>query len=376
MSLRTGQSTSSDPLQAVQELHRAIAQPDMALVLFFCSSRFELDELAIAINRHFGDRPVIGCTTAGEIGPAGCCEGSLSGASFSSASFVAGSAHIDGLKAVVPAQVETVTAELREQVGNGRGDSFALLLTDGLSGREESIAHSFQAALGDVPMVGASAGDDQRLVTTHVFADGAFRSDSAAFVVLRTSLPFKVFRSHHFVGGDEALVVTEADAERRIVSEINGLPAAAEYARAAGLGIADLNASLCVRTPMVVRIRGNDYVRAVGRVNADGSLQLFSAIEPGVVLHVAHSVGMTEIRRALFEELRQHVGEPSMVLGFNCIHCKLEAQIDEFHSAIETLFMDNHVIGFNSYGEQFMGIHVNQTLTGVAIGKTEVRCDA
>jgi hypothetical protein len=85
---------------------------------------------------------------------------------------------------------------------------------------------------------------------------------------------------------------------------------------------------------------------------------------------------MTEIRRALFEELRQHVGEPSMVLGFNCIHCKLEAQIDEFHSAIETLFMDNHVIGFNSYGEQFMGIHVNQTLTGVAIGKTEVRCDA
>jgi hypothetical protein len=27
------------------------------------------------------------------------------------------------------------------------------------------------------------------------------------------------------------------------------------------------------------------------------------------------------------------------------------------------------VIGFNSYGEQFNGMHINQTFTGVAIGR-------
>jgi hypothetical protein len=35
---------------------------------------------------------------------------------------------------------------------------------------------------------------------------------------------------------------------------------------------------------------------------------------------------------------------------------------------VATLFRENYVIGFNSYGEQYGGVHVNQTLTGIAIG--------
>jgi hypothetical protein len=31
--------------------------------------------------------------------------------------------------------------------------------------------------------------------------------------------------------------------------------------------------------------------------------------------------------------------------------------------------MANNAVGFSTYGEQFNGIHVNQTLTGVAIGR-------
>ena len=36
---------------------------------------------------------------------------------------------------------------------------------------------------------------------------------------------------------------------------------------------------------------------------------------------------------------------------------------------VEALVRENHVIGFSSYGEQYGGVHVNQTLTGVAIGQ-------
>jgi hypothetical protein len=43
---------------------------------------------------------------------------------------------------------------------------------------------------------------------------------------------------------------------------------------------------------------------------------------------------------------------------------------------VETIFRQNNLIGFNSYGEQFHGVHVNQTLTGIAIGATpKVRGD-
>ena len=33
------------------------------------------------------------------------------------------------------------------------------------------------------------------------------------------------------------------------------------------------------------------------------------------------------------------------------------------------LYRSNNVIGFQTYGEQYRSMHVNQTLTGVAIGK-------
>ncbi len=44
--IRTGQSCAVDARTAAREFHRAVAQPEMALVLFFCSPDFDLDELA------------------------------------------------------------------------------------------------------------------------------------------------------------------------------------------------------------------------------------------------------------------------------------------------------------------------------------------
>lgn len=36
--------------------------------------------------------------------------------------------------------------------------------------------------------------------------------------------------------------------------------------------------------------------------------------------------------------------------------------------ALNEILRENHVVGFTSYGEQYNAVHVNQTLTGVAIG--------
>lgn len=36
---------------------------------------------------------------------------------------------------------------------------------------------------------------------------------------------------------------------------------------------------------------------------------------------------------------------------------------------MEDLIKEYRVVGFNSFGEQYLGIHVNQTLTGIAIGE-------
>ncbi len=69
----------------------------MALVMFFCSPTYDLDVVAEEMNQRFNGVPIIGCTTAGEIGPLGCVDDSLSGASFSAGSFGAAVGGIERL---------------------------------------------------------------------------------------------------------------------------------------------------------------------------------------------------------------------------------------------------------------------------------------
>jgi hypothetical protein len=35
---------------------------------------------------------------------------------------------------------------------------------------------------------------------------------------------------------------------------------------------------------------------------------------------------------------------------------------------VSAVLRRNNAVGFNTYGEQFCGVHVNQTLTAVALG--------
>ena len=46
--IRMGQSCATDAREAAREFHAAVAQPDRALVMFFCSSEYDLDALAVA----------------------------------------------------------------------------------------------------------------------------------------------------------------------------------------------------------------------------------------------------------------------------------------------------------------------------------------
>lgn len=367
--MRSGHSLATDPQLAVAELHQAIAQPRLALVVFFCSSRFDLDALAREINSQFKGVVVIGCTTSGEIGPAGYRSGTLVGVSFPARSFTITTACIDGLADFDEVCARETTAALLHAVDGRTEQSFSLLLADGLCGHEERLTFLLQRALGDVAVVGGSAGDDERFAATHVFANGAFRGDRAVVASLTTALPFTVFRSSHFVAASGPLVVTEADPTRRIVREINGRPAVEEYARAAGFDRANLDAGRFASAPLVVRIDGSDYVRSIRQANPDGSLSLYCAIERGVVLRVGKGAGLVDSRQLLFDDIRQHIGKPQVILGFDCIHCQLESDRLDGKQAVGRMFADNRVIGFGTYGEQFAGVHVNQTFTGVAIGR-------
>ena len=371
--IRRAQSCATEARQAVHEFHAAVSQPDMALVVFFCSSEYDLDVLGAEMSRLFAGVHVVGCTTAGEIGPAGYRQHSLSGASFPAGSCVVVSGLLDRLGQFDIARGHDFAQNLLQQLESKAPDasadnSFALLLIDGLSVREEPVAHALQYALGKIALIGGSAGDDLKFTQTSVYSDGRFHSDSAVLILVRTTLPFSIFKTQHFVSTDERLVVTEADATGRIVKEINGLPAAAEYARLVGVAVHDLNPMRFAASPVVVMIDGTDYVRSIQKANADGSLTFFCAIEEGLVFRVAHGVDLLDNLEQTFGAIRAEIGLPQLVLGCDCILRNLEITQHDLKDRVGEVFRRNNTIGFSSYGEQFRGVHVNQTLTGIAIG--------
>lgn len=371
--IRKGSSFSKDARQAISEFYSQVFQPDMSLVLFFCSNEYDLEIMAAEIKNVFGKTNVVGCTTAGEIGLAGYSEHSISGASFASSDFTAVSACLEGLSQIDNKKIQVFSQKLLQEIESqnptiNQRNSFAFLLIDGMSTQEEAVTRLLQAQLKEIQIVGGSAGDGLDFKRTHVYFNGKFHNDSVVLTLITTPLAFKIFKTQHFMATDERLVVTDADPVNRIVKEINGFPAAEEYARVLGIDLLDLDPMRFAACPFVVMIDGSYYVRAIQKANPDGSLTFFCAIDNGLVLRVAKGVNFLDNLKNTFAEIKKEIGEPQIVLCCDCLHRKLSIECDEKKNVSRTL-VENNAIGFNTYGEQYRGIHVNQTLVGVAIGE-------
>ena len=55
-----------------------------------------------------------------------------------------------------------------------------------------------------------------------------------------------------------------------------------------------------------------------------------------------------------------------MVLGFDCILRRLALEREGLAQRMSDLLARYRVAGFNTYGEQHSGMHVNQTFVGLA----------
>ncbi len=348
------------------------------LALAFISSRYDCDAMAASLQREFGALPLIGCTTAGEIGPLGYMEGGMSGLTLGRNDLTYEIGFIEGVSRLDTRRGQAFAYGLRQRLAQ-RVDSFdpsrcfALLLIDGLCGHEELVARAIHDGLGGIPMVGGSAGDGLNFQQTAVLYDGRFRSDAAVLLVATTQHPFTTFKTQHFVCATQRMVVTGAIPERRIATEINGFPAAQEYARAIGLNVSQLNPLVFSANPVVVKIGGADFVRSIQKVNPDGSMTFFCAIDEGIVFNIARGVDLVDNLNTLFNDLQQRIGPPRLVIGCDCILRRLELTQSGAIDEASAILRHHNVVGFSTYGEQFRGLHVNQTFTGIAIGAKRVQ---
>ena len=372
--VRTALSEAVDAETVAHDLARQLMHPHLGCVLFFCSAEYDLPALASALEQHFGGVRLVGCTTAGEITPKGYGRGCVSAIGFDHRVFSIATARIDCLDSFSLLDAQQVVASLVEECRGGgvepvAGRSFALTLLDGLSSREELVLSALNAAFGRIAHFGGSAGDDNYLSRTHVYHEGRFHTGAAVVVLVQTSLEFEVFTTHHIQPLTEKLVVTAADPATRTVYELNAEPAAQEYARLLGVNPAHLDIQTFALHPLAVRFGGQYYVRSIQRANPDGSLTFYCAVENGIVLTAMQPGPLRPNLETLFAGLEQRLGPLLLTIGCDCILRRMEVEARGMVDEIAGLLVRQQVIGFNTYGEQFNGMHINQTFTGVAIGR-------
>jgi len=348
-------------------------------LVFFSQTHFTPQNIRDGMANAAPSLNYAACSTAGEIGGAEVTFGGLMAILFPKGDFSFSAVRIQDLKNIgFDRIVSRVTEEKKRFLAEDDIDEdnrlsptsnvFAISLIDGLSVAEETVTAALHWALDDVPLLGGSAGDDMRFSETSLILNGDISSDCAIVILGRTSVPFRIFKTDNFVPTDRKLVVTRSDPEKRIIYEFNAAEAASEYARVIGMPPGELSPMSFASHPLVVRVGGEYYCRSVQKVNADGSLSFFCAIDDGIVLTVAEPEGMTATTRAAFDTVRNDLGDIDFILGFDCVLRRIDAQNRQATQRIQSLYRENNVIGFNTYGEQYHSMHLNQTFTGIAFG--------
>ncbi len=375
VTIRTATSTATAPETVVAELKAGLDMPSLSLVVVFVSHRYDVRALAPLLEAAFAPALVVGCTTAGELTPDGYGEGTVSAVSFAAPDFYAVAHPIKSLSHFRVDQgielVQTALGQLREGAPDiGRDSIFAFLMIDGLSLAEETVVSALYTAMDEIPLFGGSAGDGLCFGRTWLILGGEVLQDSAVVVFVGSRAPFTVFKTEHFQAGGPKMVVTDASPATRVVREINAEPAMAEYARLVGLDSANLDPMAFASHPVVVTVGGQPYVRSIQKVEADGSLTFFCAIDEGIVLTAARGMDILENLEQAIERVHAAIGPPQLILACDCIFRRLEVRAKGLEEALARVFRTHTVVGFNTYGEQYQAMHVNQTFTGVAIGRS------
>ncbi|MHA6345101.1 FIST N-terminal domain-containing protein [Roseivivax sp. CAU 1761] len=366
--LRVAQVEARAP-DAVTRLAAELGDGPFALVCLFVAPDADFAALTRAAARRFGAAEVLACSTAGEIGRNGYEDGQIIALGFPDALFAARSHAIEGLDRIDEIRVADRLVEERMSLTGaapGMEYEFAFLLADGLSMREEQLAAMLAAGLGPIPLFGGSAGDGTRFRRTRLSRNGREVEGGALVALLRSHCPVRVFSFDHLHPTGTRMVVTAADPERRVVREINAEPAAREYARLLGKDPGQLDPFTFAAHPVVVRLGDSHHVRAIQRVNEAGELQFFSAINEGMVLTLATPGDMAEHLEGALASL-DGPDAPARILACDCVLRKIEARQTQRTRAVSEILARHRVVGFSTYGEQHGALHVNQTLTGVAL---------
>lgn len=360
-------------LQVLTVLANGFGDIKPAHVFVFASQMRAFERISQAAKDLFPTAHISGCTTAGQLSRFGYDDENavvmaLPSQHFATHTMAINACDLDDGQHLID---QLVQARAGLQAANpDKPNGFAFLLSDGLSLREDILTAAVAPAMGTWPLFGGSSGDGTRFEATDLGHNGVKVESLALLTFVATDCDTHVFSLNHLTPTSRKMVVTSADPERRIVKEINAEPAAREYARIVNCDPEQLDEFTFSAFPVVVQLGDTYHVRSIQRVNADGELVFFAAIDEGMVLTIASAENLsTHLERELDKLTRRHAS--AEIFACDCLLRRIEAEQTQSTRAVSEVLMRHRVVGFSTYGEQIGPLHVNHTMTGVVLARPD-----
>lgn len=372
--VKVGRSSDLVPENAVAEATRQLPLSEARFVLAFIPHTLEIEATVAALSERLPGIPVFGCTTAGQITTHGYETDALLLLAFPKDNFRCASILIENLRPLSTTAIAAKAKRHAERFRHTAGwNRMALLLSDGLCKQEDLLVSVLETVLQGLPIFGGSAGDGLKFDQTFVLHDGKAHTNASVLLLLETNLQFQSLGFDHFLPEGAQIVITDSDPEERLVFEINGAPAAQEYARLVDCPVEQLSPEVFAENPMLLQHNRKHYVRAVHNVADKSALSFLAAIDDGLIMTLGKGREIIETLKAGLDVSDGNGVGPDFILGFDCVLRKLEIEQKQLHGQVSDILQDNRVLGFNTYGEQQSGVHMNQTFVGIAFFEPETR---
>jgi hypothetical protein len=372
-------TTAQDEAHAVNELLDMGAACDDGLTVLFITAGYDLGRIARLFAKK-SRRPVIGAVTGCAFGPGGFLRHGITGFILPAPRFWTACALIEdvahfGLPDARKLAV-SLRDELRRHAPRAIQAEFGFILIDSAARCEERLMAALGMEFAGLPIVGGSAGDVyfrpaalQPGSKPLLYEDRAVHN-AAVFCLVASQSPVMALTHNHYRAGTRKVVITDADPERRLVREINGRPALAEFGAACGFRKPPANVAPYAAHPLMIRVGGQYFPRGVQRVFDDGTIEFACAIESGVVAAIGMPDDLAARLRGMFADLNKSLGPPALVMGFDCAARTVCMEQAGMTAAVVKELERNRVVGFSSIGEQFNTTHVNNSFTALAIGRS------
>ena len=379
VSVRRAATPARDPAQVAAALRAQLAPRAGELVIAFVSSTIDPEAVARVLTDGLAPATVVGCTSERELAASGTVIGAAVAVALAPPQIRFGVGVADRLAGAPLGAGRTAVTRAAAALGKAADEldpahHVGISLVDGSSAWAEGFCLGSAASAPRIGMVGASSsqavGGPPR---NGIFADGRLHRDAGLVILLETDRRFAVIMSEHMQPTSKRVVVTGADPTRRVITELDGYPAAQRYHQLIGeIGaIGPLDNRLAAAYPFATYVGARPYVRSIREVRGD-QLGLAAAVDEGAVLRIMQPTDLVGCTARALDEVVRQLGALELLLTFSCVARNLEAEARGVGAALDRVYATVPMIGFHSFGEQIGPLLVNHTLVALALGGAAV----